>query len=89
MLETKVSTEKHPDIHQSNNLANGRGKRVQDIYRRHDPLCESVVTILGLVESGDLLSKNGKDSLGGIARLEGGKERMGCQIFLRLSFVCF
>jgi hypothetical protein len=66
-LEPNVFTEKHPDTHQSNTLANGGGKRVQDIYHRCKPLCESVVTILGLAESGDLLSKNAKDGLGGIA----------------------
>jgi hypothetical protein len=36
-----------------------------------------------------LFSKDGKDSLGGVARLEGGKEWMGSEVFLGLSFVCF
>jgi hypothetical protein len=88
-IEQKFFTREHFDIHQPNTLAKRIGKRIQDIYSRGDPFCESAITVLGLCESGHSLSKDGKDSLGGIARLEGGKERMGDQIFLGLSFVCF
>ena len=36
-----------------------------------------------------MLSKNGEDSLGGIAGLKGGKKGMRCQVFLRLTLVSF
>jgi hypothetical protein len=38
-----------------------------DMTGRCDPFCESLVAILRLVECGDLLSKGGEDSVGGIA----------------------
>lgn len=77
MLEQTFFLKKHPDTHQPNDPAEGGRKRKQDIYCRRDPLCESIViTILGLVESGDSLSKDGKDSLGGTTGLEGEKERV-------------
>jgi hypothetical protein len=67
---------KHLDIHQPNTLAKRVGKRIEHIYGRGDPFCESVVIILGSVERGDLFSKEGEDSLGRIAGLKVGKERM-------------
>jgi hypothetical protein len=76
LLEQKSSTRKLPDIYQPNTPAKGGRKRIQDVYSRGDPFCESFVTILGLAERGDLLSKDGEDSLGGIAGLKAGKERM-------------
>jgi hypothetical protein len=69
-------TEVPLNLHLPNAEANGGGKRIQDIYSRSHPFCESVVTILGLAELGDLLSKDGKDSLCGFAGLKGGKEGM-------------
>jgi hypothetical protein len=59
------------------------------MYSRGDPFCESVVTILGLVERGDLLSKGREDSLGGMTGLKAGKERMRGQVFFGLTFVGF
>ena len=47
-----------------------------DIHGRGDPFCESIIVILGLAECRDLLSKDGEDGLGGIARLNPGKERI-------------
>jgi hypothetical protein len=67
-------------------MANGLGKRTQDIHGWCDPFCETVVAILALAECGDLLSKDGEDSLGGIAGL---KERMRGQILLSFTFVRF
>ena len=49
---------------------------MEDRYGRGDPFCESVEAILGLAERGDLLSKDSKDSLGGITGLKAGKERV-------------
>ena len=46
------------------------------IYSRGDPFWESVVNIFEMAEPWHLLSKDGKDSLGGIAGLKAGKERM-------------
>jgi hypothetical protein len=66
-LEQEFFTRKRLDIHQSNTLAKRGGKRIHDVHSRGDPFCESVVTILGLTERGDLISKDGKDSLGRIA----------------------
>ena len=74
-------------IHQSNALADGLGKRVQDIHGRCDPFCESIVGILGCTECGDFLSKDSEDCLGGIAGLKIGKERMRGQVVLRFKFV--
>jgi hypothetical protein len=74
-------------IHQPNALANGLGKRVQDIHGRRNPFCEAVVAILGFTECGDLLSKDGEDSLGGVTGLKAGKERMRGQVFLSFTFV--
>ena len=68
---------KHLDTHQPNTLTKRVRKRIEDFYCRGDPFCESIITILGLAKrGGDLLSEGGKDSLGGIAGLKGGKERM-------------
>jgi hypothetical protein len=41
-----------------------------------DPFCEPIVSILGLIESWDLVSQDGEDSLGGFAGLKAGKERV-------------
>ena len=49
---------------------------MQNIHSRPNPFREPVIVILGLVECGDLISKDGEDSLGGIAGLEAGKERI-------------
>ena len=59
MLEQELFPRQHVDIHQSNTLTNRVGKRVHDVHGRDDPSCKTVVTILGLAERGDLLSKNG------------------------------
>jgi hypothetical protein len=75
-FEQKIFTRKYLDIHQTNTPANGGRKRIQDIYGRGDPFCETVVTIPGLAESGDLLSKDGEYGLGRITGLKTGKERM-------------
>ena len=42
-----------------------------------------------MAECGDLLSKDGEDSLGGIAVLKAGKERMRGQVLLGYMFVRF
>ena len=80
---------KHFGIHRPNTLAKRRGKRIQDVHSRGHPFCESVVTTLGLAERGDLFSKDGEDSLGGIAGLKGGKERMRGEVLLSFTFVGF
>ena len=61
-------------IHKSNALANSGGKRIQYIHSRDDPFGKCIVSILGLIESRDLLSKDGEDCLGGTAGLKAGKE---------------
>ena len=75
-LERKFFTIKYHDIHKSNALANSPRKRIQYIYGRTDPFRESIVSILGLIESWDLVSQDGEDGLGGIAGLKAGKERV-------------
>jgi hypothetical protein len=65
------------DTYHRNTLANGLRKRRQHIHGRCDPFCESLVAILRLVECGDLLSKDGEDSLGGIAGFKAHEKRMG------------
>jgi hypothetical protein len=45
--------------------------------------------ILRLAECGNLFSKDGEDSLGGIAGLKAGKERMRGQVVLSFTFVRF
>ena len=67
---------KYPDTHQPNALANSCGKRIQYIHGRGDPFCQSVIAILGLIEIRGLVSQDSEDSLGGIARLKVGKERV-------------
>jgi len=48
--------------------------RIQYIHGWDDPFCESIVSILGLIESRYLASQDGEDSLGGITRrIEGWK----------------
>src|SRR6267154_2185336 len=75
-LEQTFFTTKYLNIHEPNALANGPGKRIQYIHGWDDPFGESIVSILGLIESRDLFSQDGDDSLGGIARLKAGKERV-------------
>jgi hypothetical protein len=75
-LDQTLFTTKYLDIHKPNALANGGGKRTQYVHSRDDPFRESIVLILGLIESRDLVSQDGEDSLGGIARLKAGKERV-------------
>ena len=88
-VEKDVFTRKYHDIHQPNTLAKRVRKRIENIDSRGDPFCESVFAVLGLAKPGDLFSKDSEDSLGGIAGLKRGKERMRGQVFLRLSFVRF
>jgi hypothetical protein len=87
-LGQKFFTGKYLDIHQTDTPANGGGKRIQDIYGRGDPFCETVVT-MGLAERGDLLSKDGEDGLGGITGLKTGKEWMRGKVFLDFTSVSF
>jgi hypothetical protein len=86
-LEQTFFTTKYLDIHKSNALANGPGKRIQYIHSGDDPFCESIVSILGLIESRDLVSQDGEDSLGGIARLKAGKGA-GARLGLSWFYVC-
>ena len=88
-IEQEFFTRKDLGAHQPNTLAKHVRKRIENIDSRGDPFCELVVTILGLIERGDLFSKGGKDCPGGIAGLQAGKERMRGQVFLRFSFVSF
>jgi hypothetical protein len=69
---------KYVDIHQPNALANGPGKRIQYVHSRDDPFRESIILIVGLIESRDLVAQDGEDSLGGVAGLKVGKERVRC-----------
>ena len=62
---------------------------MQDFHSWYNPFCESVVVIMGLVECGDLISEDGEDSLGGLAGLKAGKERMRGQVFLSFTIVRF
>ena len=62
---------------------------MQDFHGRCDPFCEAIVTIRRSAECGDLLSKDGEDSLGGFAGLEAGKERMRGQVLLSFTLVRF
>jgi hypothetical protein len=88
-LEQTSFTTKYLDIHQPNALADSGGKRIQYIHSRDNPFRESVVSILGLIESRDLVSQDGKDRLGRIAGLKVGKERVRGQVFLGFTFVGF
>ena len=49
---------------------------MQNLHSWPNPFCKPVVVILGLVECGDLISKDVEDSLGGFAGLKVGKERI-------------
>ena len=75
-IRAEILHEKYIDINQTNTPANGGRKRIQDIYGRGDPFCETTVTILGSAERRDLLSKDSEDSLGGITGLKTEKEWM-------------
>jgi hypothetical protein len=75
-LEQTFFTTKYVDIHKPNALANGPGKRIQYVYSRDDPFGESIVWILGLIESRDLVSQDGEDSFGGVAGFKARKERV-------------
>jgi hypothetical protein len=81
---------KYRDIHKPNNPAKCSGKRVQDVHGRGNPVRESIVAILGLIELGGLLSKDGEDSyhsFGGMTGLKPGKERMLGEVLLSLTLV--
>jgi hypothetical protein len=75
-LEEIFLTTKYVDIHKPNALANGGGKGIQYIHSRDDPFRESIILVLRLIEGRDLVSEDGEDSIGGIARLKGGQERV-------------
>jgi hypothetical protein len=75
-LEQTFFTTKYRDTHKPNALADGGGKRVQYVHSWDDPFRESIISILGLIESRDLVSQDGEGSLGGIAGLKAGKERV-------------
>jgi hypothetical protein len=77
------------NIHHPNALANGPGKRIQDIHGWGDPFCEPVVATLRLTECGDLLSKDVENSFGGFTGLKAGKEWMRGQVLLSFKFVGF
>ena len=64
------------NIYKPNTLANDGRKRIQYIDSRDDPFGASIVSILGLIESRDLVSQDGEDSIGGTARLKAGEERV-------------
>ena len=55
---------------------------MQDIHSRGNPFRESVVVVIpglvGCAAAGDVFSKDGENSLGGLAGLKVGKERMRC-----------
>ena len=74
----RKSSKRNIDPHQPNTLAKRVGKRIHHVDSRCDPFCESVVSILGLAERGNLLPKDGEDGLGGMAGFEAGKEWMRC-----------
>jgi hypothetical protein len=76
MLKQKFSTTIYPNTHYPDTLAKSCGKRIQYIHDRGDPFCQSVVTILGLIERGDLLSEDSENGLGRVARLKPRKKRM-------------
>ena len=75
-IRARILHEETPDTHKPNTLANRVGKRVQHVYSRGDPFCESIVAIPGFAEPRNLLSEDGEDSLGGVAGFEDGKEQM-------------
>jgi hypothetical protein len=80
---------KYRVIHKPNKPAKGSGKWVQDIHGRCYPFREFIVAILGLIELGGLLSKDGEDSFGGMTGLKPGKERMLGEVLLSLTLVFF
>ena len=55
-IRVDVLTTGYHDNHKSNTLANSPGKRIQYIYSGYDPFRETIVSILGLIESRDLFS---------------------------------
>jgi hypothetical protein len=88
-LEQTFFTTKFVDTHQPNALTNCGGKRIQYIHSRDDPFRETIVSIMGLIESRDLVSQDGEDSLGGSAGLKAGKERERCKVFFSFTFIRF
>jgi len=50
-------------------------------------LREFIAAVLELAECGELLSKDGEDSLRGITGLKPGKERMLGKVLLSLTFI--
>jgi hypothetical protein len=64
---------RRPDTHKAGTLANGGGKRIEDIYGRDKPFSDFIIATLGLSECGDLFSKDSEDCIRGIAGLESGK----------------
>ena len=82
MPENNVKSEtlyekQRDDTHKPNALTNGGGKRIQYSHSRGDPFGKCIVLILGLIESRDLVSQDGEDSIGGSAGLKAGKEWVG------------
>ena len=76
--EKQVSEQTFPpwelsNNHQTNTLAKCSGKCVEDIDRRDEPVCESLVSTLGLIGCEYLFSKDGQNRFGGIASLKTGK----------------
>ncbi len=61
------------DIHQADTLSKGSGKRIEDVNCRDEPVCESLVAILGLFQCGYLLSEDGQNCFRRIASLKPGK----------------
>jgi len=59
--------------HQANTLGKCSRKCVEDIDCWDEPVCESLISTLGLTEQNDLLSKDGQNRFGGITRMKAGK----------------
>jgi hypothetical protein len=60
---------------------------MQNVHGRGNPFYESVITIVGSAECGDLLPEDGEDCLGGTTGLKFGKDRMRGEIMLGFTFV--
>lgn len=77
----------HSETYQTNTRTNGSRKTVEYIDRRIEPFGQFVVGTTGVIEAGDLFSKQSEDSIGRIAGFEFGKQWMGTEVFVGLPLV--
>ena len=75
--------------HQANALAKGGRERVEDIHGWIEPLSESLIAALGLVQFIGFHFKYGEDGLRRGAGIDLGSEWVGSQVFSGLPLILF